>query len=90
MYMQVDEKKIGKQSNWMKKEKKKKATDVESTKCIWVFSPLNFLPILRRKLFGEPKEKTLGPHHLFSLSPPQPNTLNKVFSHFFSFLFHPL
>ena len=37
--MQVDEKKIGKQSNWMKKEKKKKATDVESTKCIWVFSP---------------------------------------------------
>ena len=30
------------------------------------FSPFNFLSNLRRKLFGELREKTLGPYHLFS------------------------
>ena len=33
------------------------------------FSPFSFLFILGRKQFGGPGEKTLRPHHLFSLLP---------------------
>ena len=51
---------------------------------------LNFLSILERKYFGRPKEKTPGPHHLFSFLLTQPNTLQKGFpSYFLSKIFHP-
>ena len=50
----------------------------------------SFLSILERKLFGGLREKTPGPHYLFSFLPTQPNTLQKSFpSHFlFKFSIH--
>ena len=48
---------------------------------------LSFFPFWR-ELFGESKEKTLGPNQHFPLSLFQPNTLQKVFfPHFLSFFF---
>ena len=52
--------------------------------------PPSFLPILERKLFGGPGEKTPGPYHLFSFFPTQPNILQKSFSpYFLSKVFYP-
>ena len=51
----------------------------------------NILVGPERKYFGRPKEKTPGPHHLFSFLLTQPNTLQKGFpSYFLSKIFHPL
>ena len=56
MYMQVDEKKIGKQSNWMKKEKKKKEKKKKShlrginQVHMGIFSP-QFSPHFEEKTF---------------------------------------
>ena len=53
-------------------------------------SPLSFLSIFGRKLFGGPEEKTFRPHHLFSFLFTQPNTLQKSFpSYYLSKVFHP-
>ena len=51
------------------------------------FLPSSFLPILGRKLFGGSKKKKPEPHHLFSLPSSQSNTLQKVFTPRFLFLF---
>ena len=48
-------------------------------------SPISFLPVLGRKHFERPREKTSGLHHLFSFLPTQPNLLQKKFSFLFSF-----
>ena len=50
-------------------------------------SPLSFLPILERKYFGRFKEKTPGPHHLFSFLPNQ--THSKIFFSCFLFISPP-
>ena len=50
--------------------------------------PPSFLPILERKLFGWPRNKTPGPHRLFPFSTPQPNIVQNNFpSHFLYFFF---
>ena len=46
----------------------------------------------KENFFGGSKEKTPGPHYLFSFLPTQPNTLKKVFLPIFSskFSIHPI
>ena len=85
-----------------KKKRKKKAKTLEVKSNVrGIFgssfhelSPLSFLPILGKELFGEPREKIPEPYHLFSFISTQPNILKKSFSSHFclqsfpSTLFH--
>ena len=93
----VKQKKKGQHLGKEKKKKKKK----RGTNCPCAsahghfrplsnpFSPFSFLPILGRKLFGGPGEKTPLAHHLFSFLSIQLNTLQKSFSsHFLSKIFY--
>ena len=54
---------------------------------IIIHSPLSFLLVLKRKLFGGLEEKTPGSHYYFPLFPSQWNTLQNVPPIFFSIFF---
>ena len=87
---------VPKNKSCLVKQKKKKGTNCPCASAHGHFRPLSnpfslfsFLPILGRKLFGGPGEKTSLAHHLFSFLSIQLNTLQKSFSsHFLSKIFY--
>ena len=77
----------------MSQKKKKRGNWTKPMcKCTWAFSPVqqiklsppSFLHILGKKYFGEFREKTLGLHHIFSLSSPNQTLIKKFSSPLFS------